>query len=179
MAQWVITSGETHVNQPSEGEHKNCGFQCSRVHGSIGSVSRRMLRSKKRWSSACGPHFFASLSSFGGYGDFSDLHRVHEGPQTFAERLCMCDSIFKGNILLFEPECGLVRRLEHNSVGPLRLHVADLSRRCNCANLLPLHFLCSACECNCTSLPLKRTKWSGDTNVDIGIEMPCRCFGRL
>ena len=67
--------------------------------------------------------FLCVVEFLGGYGDFSNLHRVHEGPQSFAERPCMCDSIFKSNILLFEPGCGLIRRLEHNSVGPLRLHV--------------------------------------------------------
>ena len=30
-------------------------------------------------------------------------------------------------------------------------------------------FLCSACKCNCTSLPLRETRWTGDTNVDIGL----------
>ena len=30
-------------------------------------------------------------------------------------------------------------------------------------------FLCSACKCTCTSLPLRETRWTGDTNVDIGL----------
>ena len=39
-------------------------------------------------------------------------------------------------------------------------------------------FLCSAFKCTCTSLPLKETKWTGDTNVDIGLA-GCRLLGRL
>ena len=38
--------------------------------------------------------------------------------------------------------------------------------------------LCSACKCTCTSLPLKETRWTGDTNVDIGLA-GCRLLGRL
>ena len=30
-------------------------------------------------------------------------------------------------------------------------------------------FLCSACKCTCTSLPLREKRWTGDTNVDIGL----------
>ena len=39
-------------------------------------------------------------------------------------------------------------------------------------------FLCSACKCTCTSLPVKETSWTGDTNVDIG-RAGCRLLGRL
>ena len=39
-------------------------------------------------------------------------------------------------------------------------------------------FLCSACKCTCTSLPLRETRWTGDTNVDIG-RAGCRLLGRL
>ena len=39
-------------------------------------------------------------------------------------------------------------------------------------------FLRSACKCTCTSLPLKETRWTGDTNVDIGLA-GCRLLGRL
>ena len=39
-------------------------------------------------------------------------------------------------------------------------------------------FLCSACKCTCTSLQLKETRWTGDTNVDIG-RAGCRLLGRL
>ena len=39
-------------------------------------------------------------------------------------------------------------------------------------------FLCSACKCTCTSLSLKETRWTGDTNVDIGLA-GCRLLGRL
>ena len=43
------------------------------------------------------------------------------------------------------------------------------------ANLDEIHvpawrFLCSACKCTCTSLPLTETRWTGDTNVDVGVE---------
>ena len=37
-------------------------------------------------------------------------------------------------------------------------------------------FLCSACKCTCTSLPLKETRWTGDTKVDIGL---ARAVGSL
>ena len=46
-----------------------------------------------------------------------------------------CDSIFEDKILLFEPECPLVRRLEHNSVGPLRLRNRPTFRDIACARL--------------------------------------------
>ena len=39
-------------------------------------------------------------------------------------------------------------------------------------------FLCSACKCTCTSLPLRETRCTGDTNVDIGLA-GCRLLGRL
>ena len=37
-------------------------------------------------------------------------------------------------------------------------------------------FLCAACKCTCTSLPLVETRLTGDTNADIGLE---RAVGSL
>ena len=37
--------------------------------------------------------------------------------------------------------------------------------------VLSRRFLYSACKCNCTSLPLRKTEWTGNTDVDIGLEM--------
>ena len=137
----VIASGETHVCQPSEWETQRSGFQCSRV-----LVRSGLSRASCSVVDKSGPlRVVRTLSRrciFGGNTDSRDPHTLHKASQT----LPACrDSIFD-IILFFEPECALVRRLEHYSVGDtcadvLRclLFAPPSSRqgKCDCTKHLP------------------------------------------
>ena len=123
LAQRVIAS-DAHL--PAERRKmENAGCFCS--------VSRLMLRSRKKYSSACGPHFFASLNSLAvtrtrvtSTGLMQGTTNLHVAPASLGK----------------EPECALVRRLEHNSVGDRGAQLSDLpaGRRTSLFALCPSAF---------------------------------------
>ena len=44
-------------------------------------------------------------------------------------------------------------------------------------DVLAWRFLCSACKCTCTSLPLKETRWNGDTGLEWTVGSLVACSG--
>ena len=150
-----------------------------------------MFCQKKKKSSACLPYFFASLKLLAVTRALVTSKALRNGHRESQRTLHLQVSLGK---LLFEPY-----DIDGLRPMPLRRRGRPTFRDIACARLASAAaptscpgnkselisrvnvkqgehgafatLLCSACDCNCTGLPLKKTGWTGDTEVGIGLEM--------